>query len=101
MKKGLIINIKGANGDLKIRRTLFWDLNVNEITAERNIKIIIERVLTRGTITEFSQIIRYYNVNTIKQIIVNLASLDKKTLNFASQLFKINKSEFLCYRKNQ
>ena len=101
MREGLIIDIKGKNGILKLRRTLFWDIDINKVTAEKNARLIIERVFTRGNINEFSQVMKYYDIKTIRQEIMNAGSLDKKTLNFASQLLGINKTEFRCYRKKQ
>jgi hypothetical protein len=99
MDKVSVISIKGKNGILRIRRTLFWDIDMNMIEAERNSKLIIERVFTRGNVNEFIQIMKYYDQKTIKQLIIKAGYLDKKTLNFASKLFEINKTDFLCYKK--
>jgi len=96
-----VMEIKGEKGVLKLRPTLFWDTDITRLDADRNSRLIIERVFTRGTIPEFSQVIQYYGENELKRIIINVGFLDNKTLNFASQVLKISKNEFLCYKKKQ
>ena len=101
MKETSEIIIDGKKGTLKIRGSLFWDVDVKKITAEKNTRLIIERVFTRGNTQEFSRVMKYYDEDVIKRIILNAGSLDKKTLNFASQILKIDKTEFRCYKKKQ
>jgi transcriptional regulator with XRE-family HTH domain len=96
-----LIEIKGERGTLKLRRTLFWDTDNRKINFAKNSKLIIERVFTRGTVDEFKQVMQYYGTAEIKRTIVKIGFLDNKTLNFASQIFKIDKTKFLCYKKKQ
>ncbi len=96
-----LIEIKGEKGTLKLRQTLFWDVDNKKLNNEQNSRLIIERVFTRGTVDEFKKVMQYYGVAEIKRSIVKIGFLDDKTLNFASHIFKIDKTKFLCYKKKQ
>ena len=84
---------------LNLRPHLFWDVDFNTLNEEKNIRLIIERVLNRGTIDEFKQILSYYGEEKIKSVVVNIGSLDLKTLEFAHTFFHIPKEKFKCYTK--
>ena len=93
MKKGLNI--------LDFPKHLFWDLNMEKFDIEKNSTIIIERVFNRGDIQDLHIIIRYFGMEIIKAEIIKAGFLDKKTINFASKILNIPKSEFQCYSKIQ
>jgi hypothetical protein len=80
---------------------LFWDLNPKMLDMQENKSIIIERVFTRGNLTDLQIIIQLYGLETIKKEIVKAGFLDKKTLSFASKFLNIPKTEFKCYSKIQ
>jgi len=80
---------------------LFWDVDRNKLDFEKNKRLIIERIFTRGDIPDLKKIIRLYGLNVIKKEIVNAGFLDKKTLNWASLFLEIPKTKFKCYTKIQ
>lgn len=82
---------------MNINPVLFWDIEFSELDYEKNARQIIERVLTRGFMSDWFEIKSYYGIERIKKEIVRIRSLDKVTLNFCSKYFKIPKSEFKCY----
>lgn len=71
------------------------------LDLRRNRQLIIERVFSRGNIEEFKQIINYYPENEIRKAVVNIGTLDKKTLNFISGIYHIKPEEFKCYTGKQ
>ena len=86
---------------LKIRTELFWDLDKNRMSEETNRRIIIERVLTLGNLSEWQDIVRFYGLETIKKEIRNAGYLDPKTIAFIETYLKINKEDLRCYIKKQ
>lgn len=84
-----------------INPVLFWDADVSKIDWEAHASYVIERVLTRGSISDWSEIKRFYGMERIKNEAVDLRYLDKLTLNFCSIIFKIPQSEFRCYNTPQ
>ena len=87
--------------EIRLRRSLFWDMPDVGIDLKRNKRLIIERVFSRGNIEEFKQIINYYSDRDIKQTVVRIGTLDKKTLSFISKAFHIKPEKFKCYTANR
>jgi hypothetical protein len=53
-----------------------------------------------GTEKDTREVVRYYGIDTIKNEIVKIKVLDKKTVNYLSFTFDIPKGGFACYKKN-
>lgn len=96
-----MIKLKINDRELCLRSTLFWDVDPEKLDAETSKLLITERVLTRGTLEEFRQLIRFYPEKEIKQIVVRIGYLDSKSLHFISEYYNIPKEDFLCYKKQQ
>ena len=80
-----------------LTKSLFWDVNFEEIDSHAHSLFITERVLTRGTIDDFRAIKSYYGVEKLKSIVVEIKNLDERTLSFCSAYFSIPKTKFRCY----
>jgi hypothetical protein len=50
----------------KIRRSIFWDTNIELIDIEKHRKFIIQRILERGNKQEIKSLIKIYTLKTIK-----------------------------------
>jgi len=96
-----MIEIIKNNRSLKLRESLFWDVNISDIDAEKFKHLIIERVISRGNLQEFKQLVKFYSIDELKRVVVKIGYLDGRTLNFISTYLDIPKKEFLCYRKRQ
>lgn len=86
---------------MNLRDTLFWDVNPATLDPATSKMLIMERVLTRGNIAEFKQLIGFYPLHEISRTVVKIGYMDKRTLNFISDYLNIPKSDFLCYKKKQ
>lgn len=86
---------------MKLSKTLFWDINMQELDNEIHARLIIERVLTRGKLSDWFEILNYYGLERIKQEALQIRYLDNLTLNFCSIFFHIPKTEFRCYIQQQ
>nr|WP_315197183.1 helix-turn-helix domain-containing protein [uncultured Flavobacterium sp.] len=53
----------------RLRKSLFWDTNINMINWEKQYKAVIQRVFERGNISEKKEIIRFYGAERIKPVI--------------------------------
>lgn len=85
--------------DLILPQSIFWDFDYKLLDEHKNKRLILERVFTMGDIPEIKQIFKFYSIQTIKDEIIKIGFLDKKTLNWCSSYFNIPKTEFLCYKK--
>lgn len=80
---------------------LFWDVNISAIDWEKNARWIIARVLSRGDLPDFYELVRFYGLNRIKAEMLQVRFLDKKTLSFVATLFDIPKEQFRCFKLSQ
>lgn len=81
----------------KLNNALFWDIDFEQIDYRKNVRFVIERVLTRGNLQDWQELKRFYGLAKIKEEVIQIRYLDKITLNFCHTFFKIPKEKFRCY----
>lgn len=86
---------------IELRPTLFWDIDPKQLDANNSMRLIVERVLTRGNLSEFKQLIGFYSNEELRNCVVKIGQLDARTLNFITGYMNIPKEDFLCYKKKQ
>lgn len=84
-----------------LTKSLFWDVNFEDIDSQKHSLFITERVLTRGTLDDFRVLKNYFGVEKLKSIIIEIKNLDERTLSFCSVYFSIPKTKFRCYNFKQ
>jgi hypothetical protein len=82
-------------------KSLFWDVNFEDIDSQIHSLFIAERVLTRGSLEDFRALKNYYGIEKLKSIVVEIKNLDERTLSFCSVYFSIPKTKFRCYNFKQ
>lgn len=80
---------------------LFWDVDFTTLSFEKSKEQIVYKVLEFGLMKDWNIIKDVYGLETIKNISLELRSLDVVTLAFLSNLFQIDKSNFRCYKLRQ
>ena len=79
----------------------FWDVNLLKLNDIEGKRLIVERVITLGTLHEIYLLIDTYGKAEITRIICSINYLDPKTCNFFSKLFNVPKKNFRCYTRKQ
>lgn len=87
--------------NLDLRPELFWDVDSSKLDVEKNKRLIIDRVLSLGTLKEFKTILWIYGKAVIKNEVQNIGYFDVKTLEFIVSYFGIEKRKMKCYTKKQ
>ncbi len=87
--------------ELLFDKSLFWDVDIDSADLEKNARHIINRILLRGNINDWKQLKKFYGLDRIKEEVLKMRFLDKRTLNFCSFYFNIPKTEFRCYNTQQ
>jgi hypothetical protein len=82
----------------QLKPQYFWDVDLSKLNDTANKRLIIERVITLGTLGEIDLIINRYGRSEVIKVVQKI-SFDPKTLNFISKLFKIPKNDFTCYTR--
>lgn len=80
---------------------LFWDVDLTDFDFDKHKIHLINRVLEYGLIKDWKLLKEFYGLETIKEVSLNLRSLDAVTLSYLSAIFKIDKTEFRCYKHRQ
>lgn len=65
---------------------LLWEYDLKTFNYDKSYKIVIERVLERGTMEDWKEIVSYYKKEKILETIEWSAQLDKRDKDF-SKLF--------------
>lgn len=80
---------------------LFWDVKFSDIEWEKNARWVIARVLSRGDLPDFHELVRLYGLERIKNEMLQVRFLDNKTLSFVASLFDIPQEQFRCFKLKQ
>lgn len=80
---------------------LFWDTDLSKFDLDKHKSFLIQRVIEYGTLNDWKLIKEFYGLETIKKLSLEFRTLDVVSLSFLSTLFKIDKTEFRCYRHKQ
>jgi hypothetical protein len=94
-----MVELGNDNKKMILRETLFWDVNTAKLNTDTSKLLIMERILTRGNLEEFKQLVRFYTIQELSQTVLKMGNLDNRTLNFIAEYLKLPKQDFLCYRK--
>lgn len=73
-------------------RRLLWEYDLETFNYDRSYKIVIERVLERGDLNEWREILKYYGAQKILEAIDWSAQLDERGKTFSRFFLK---SDFL------
>jgi len=80
---------------------LFWDHDIKKLDSMNDRYLILQRVFSRGMENDEKLIFRLYNMEVIKETVLNIKNFDNKTLNYLSIVLKIPKEKFRCYKNIQ
>ncbi|MBS1572162.1 MAG: hypothetical protein JST62_07205 [Bacteroidetes bacterium] len=80
---------------------LFWDVDLSTFNIYEHKEQVVFKVLEYGKIDDWKLLKKLYGIEEIKNIALQIRSLDPVTLSFLSVIFKIEKTEFRCYKHSQ
>ena len=82
---------------IEFNKALFWDVQIDSLDIETHARFIIERIVSRGDLADWKLLKKIYGKKKIKQEVLGIRSLDKKTVSFLSVYFGMEKADFRCY----
>lgn len=80
---------------------LFWDVDLATFDLFKYKEFMVGRVVEYGKLSDWELIKLLYGKDKIREISLNLRSLDAVSLSFLSTIFNIDKSEFRCFKHRQ
>ena len=72
--------------NISISSHLLWEYNLATFDYDRSKSIVIERVIQRGTLEDWQEIVKYFGIESILEIAQTSKQLSKKDKNF-TQIF--------------
>lgn len=84
---------------MKLRESLFWDVDYKKLDYKKDANFIIGRVLDFGNLEEYKEILKFYGLSKIKKVAQNHIFSDTKSANFWSLILKIPLNKLKCTRK--
>ncbi|MFH2096918.1 MAG: hypothetical protein ABIJ16_14505 [Bacteroidota bacterium] len=84
-----------------LSKSLFWDIDFSLLDVDKQKRLVIQRIVTRGNWEQFMAMVHYYGEDKLKAEVVNLKGLSDKNINFLHIIWGIPKREFKCYTKTQ
>lgn len=76
-------------------------MNKDKIDPKKSESLIVQRVLEYGLLQDWHLLIDYYGREEVKNIALNLRSLEDTALSFLCTIYQLEKEEFRCYRHRQ
>jgi hypothetical protein len=66
----------------QIRKHLLWEYDLGNFDYLRSKKIVIERIIERGNLKEWREMLLFYGKATVLEVARNSKQLDRKEKNF-------------------
>lgn len=83
-------------------KVLFWDFDFDKLDWNRSYRTIIERVLDKGDIRDWEEMIKFYGKeNVIKALKNDITYLSDMTMEAVCKYFQLSKKQLRCYTKKQ
>ena len=83
-------------------KVLFWDFDFDKLDWNRSYRTIIERVLDKGDIRDWEEMIKFYGKeNVIKALKTDITYLSDMTMEAVCKYFQLSKKQLRCYTKKQ
>lgn len=75
---------------------LFWDCRQEDLDWEQHDRLIVQRVLQRGFLCDWSILRNRYGVMKIAEIAMQIRTLDSVALTFISTISGTDSNRYLC-----
>lgn len=83
-------------------KVLFWEFDYGKMDWKRSYRTIMERVLDKGSLKDWEEMIRFYGrENVVNALINDITYLSDMTMNAVCEYFQLSKEKLKCYTKKQ
>lgn len=80
-----------------IRKTVFWDVDVNAVDYTKNFEWVICRVFNRGNLNEVVGILSFYGWAFVKKVLIGTElELQENAIDLAKGIFQLSDKNFRC-----
>ncbi len=83
----------------KFLQEYFWDVEFDRLTLEKSRNFILKRVLDRGDVKAIKWLLKHYENEDIKKLLLSTRDLSPKTANFWADHFGLDHKKVPCLQK--
>lgn len=80
----------------QLRPALFWDVNPGELDPVLHARQIIQRVIERGTLTEWKATRQHYGDGKLRSVVTSLRWLSRRDVAFCCAALDLIPDDFRC-----
>lgn len=84
----------------KIFRNIFWDVNIDTIDPQKQLRYVIVRILEYGNQEQVAWMLNFYNQDQIIKIIKSSGQISARSANFWANYFNLPHKEIRCLNKH-
>lgn len=77
----------------------FWDVDFKKIDAQKSAQYVIARLIDRGNDKAINWLLKHYDRDLIREIIIKRRGFSPRTVNFWADLLGIDKRKVVCLQK--
>ena len=77
----------------------FWDVDFEKLDVSKSPTYIIERLLEMGDDKAIKWLLKTFQKEIVKNVIINSRGLSPQTAGFWSHVFEIDEKKILCLQK--
>jgi hypothetical protein len=90
------------NAKPNLPKRLFWEFKYEDIDWHKEYAAVIERVIERGTESEWSQLINFYGKDKVVNTLKNETNyLPDEIIDDVCKYFSLSKTQLKCYTRKQ
>jgi hypothetical protein len=83
----------------KSLKPYFWDVSFDKLEIKADSFLIIKRVLDRGNLSDIRWLIKTYQKEGIKRVVMTAKDLSRPTGNFWADVLDLDKNKLPCLQK--
>jgi hypothetical protein len=76
---------------------LYWDVERGTVDADKHRRFIIPRIMDCGTLADVKAAWAYYGETCVRDTLLNARALNKKTIAFFANQFKLPREQFRAF----
>ena len=84
--------------DIKFSENLFWDVDIEDADLDKYPAFVLQRVLEYGRWEDWLQIRSYYSMETIKEAVMGLRTLQPEALSYIALYTDTDIKDYRCYK---
>lgn len=87
-------------GKCEVSPALLWEYDLSTFDWWKSRKIVVQRVIERGWLTDFYAALNMYGgIEGFREIIKEVPSLSPRDISFVCVVFNLKKEELRCYTR--